>query len=87
MTASSREAMILGYKRGKYRLPTVREAATMMSFPIDYWFYGKTKSIKHTLVGNAVPPKMSYAIAKAIMLVMTSGLAGGHDYFHSLLVA
>lgn len=68
MSASSREAMILGYKDGKYRLPTVREAASMMSFPIDYWFYGDSKGTKHTLVGNAVPPKMSYAIAKAIAM-------------------
>lgn len=66
MSASSREAMILGYKKNRYRLPTVRESACMMSFPIDYWFYGKSKATKHTLVGNAVPPKMSYAIAKAI---------------------
>lgn len=66
MSASSREAMILGYKDGRYRLPTVREAACMMSFPIDFWFYGDSKGTKHTLVGNAVPPKMSYAIAKAI---------------------
>ena len=68
MSASSREAMILGYEVNRYRLPTVREAATMMSFPIDYWFYGGSKATKHTLVGNAVPPKMSYAIAKAILL-------------------
>lgn len=67
MSASSREAMILGYKDGRYRLPTVRETACMMSFPIDYWFYGDSKGTKHTLVGNAVPPKMSYAIAKAIV--------------------
>lgn len=66
MSTSSREAMILGYKGEKYRLPTVREAACMMSFPIDFWFYGDSKGTKHTLVGNAVPPKMSYAIAKAI---------------------
>ena len=66
MTASAREAMILGYQKDRYRLPTVREAACMMSFPIDYWFYGETKAIKHKLVGNAVPPKLSYAIAKAI---------------------
>ena len=66
MTASAREAMILGYGEGRYRLPTVREAACMMSFPIDYWFYGESKGVKHTLVGNAVPPKLSYAIAVAI---------------------
>lgn len=67
MSASSRESMVLGYKDDRYRLPTVREAASMMSFPIDYRFYGISKGIKHTLVGNAVPPKLSYAVAKAIL--------------------
>ena len=67
MSASAREAMVLGYGENRYRLPTVREAASMMSFPIDYWFYGKSKGIKHTLVGNAVPPKMAFAVAKAIV--------------------
>ena len=66
MTASAREAMILEFGKGRYRLPTVREAACMMSFPIDYWFYGESKGVKHTLVGNAVPPKLSYAVAVAI---------------------
>lgn len=66
MTASARESMIIGYGDDRYRLPTVREAACMMSFPIDYWFYGKSKGVKHTLVGNAVPPKLSYAVAVAI---------------------
>ncbi len=68
MTASAREAMILSHENRKYRLPTVREAASMMSFPIDYRFYGKSKATKHTLVGNAVPPKLSYAVAKAILI-------------------
>lgn len=66
MSSSSRESMILSSLEGGYRLPTVREAASMMSFPIDYRFYGASKGTKHTLVGNAVPPKISYAIAKAI---------------------
>lgn len=66
MSASSRESMILGLDGDQFRLPTVREAASMMSFPIDYKFYGKSKGVKHTLVGNAVPPKLSYAIARAI---------------------
>jgi len=67
MSACSRESMILDAgNENEYRLPTVREAASMMSFPIDYRFFGSTKSIKHTLVGNAVPPKLSYALGKAI---------------------
>lgn len=65
-TASSREAMVIGYKSNRYRLPTVREVASLMSFPLDYRFYGLTKGIKQTLVGNAVPPKLSYAVAVAI---------------------
>jgi len=67
MSSSSRESMILGFGNNQYRLPTVREVASMMSFPIDYKFYGKSKGIKYTLVGNAVPPKLSYAIAVAIL--------------------
>ena len=66
MSASSRESMIFEFEKGRYRLPTVREAACFMSFPIDYRFYGDSKATKHTLVGNAVPPKMSYALAVAI---------------------
>lgn len=66
MSACSRESMILGCSDGTFRLPTVREIASFMSFPIDYRFYGSSKGIKYTLVGNAVPPKLSYAIATAI---------------------
>lgn len=68
MSSSSRESMILERKHGGYRLPTVREVACMMSFPNDYRFYGNTESSKYKLVGNAVPPKLSYAIAKSILI-------------------
>ena len=68
ISVSSRESMILGMGDNRYRTPTIRELASMMSFPIDYQFYGESIGIKQTLVGNAVPPKMSYAIAKAIAL-------------------
>lgn len=66
MSRSSRESMIFPYKQFRYRLPTVREVASIMSFPIDYRFYGSSLGTKYTLVGNAVPPKLSYALAKAI---------------------
>ncbi|MBC1333431.1 DNA cytosine methyltransferase [Listeria booriae] len=68
MSSSSRESMIFPYKKGRYRYPTIREVATIMSFPIDYRFYGDSDSIKYKLVGNAVPPKFSYALAKAILI-------------------
>ncbi|MDN6735469.1 MAG: DNA cytosine methyltransferase, partial [Tetragenococcus koreensis] len=67
MTGASRESFILPYKEGRYRFPTIREVATIMSFPIDYRFYGETDATKYKLIGNAVPPKFSYAVAKAIV--------------------
>jgi DNA (cytosine-5)-methyltransferase 1 len=67
MTSSARESMIFGNGRGSYRTPTIREVASLMSFPIDYRFYGKSVGIKYKLVGNAVAPKLAYAFAKAIV--------------------
>lgn len=72
-SASTREAMVLGAAKGKdgkwesYRMPTIREIASIMSFPITYQFEGKTEETKYRLVGNAVCPKMSAALAKAIL--------------------
>jgi len=66
MSFSSRESMIFPYKDGRFRAPTVREVASIMSFPLDYMFYGTSVAIKYKLVGNAVPPKMAHAIAEAI---------------------
>lgn len=68
MSCSARESMIYPYipKEDRYRIPTVREIACIMSYPLDYRFYGNSKSIKYKLVGNSVPPKMSFAIAKSI---------------------
>ncbi|MCK5763572.1 MAG: DNA cytosine methyltransferase, partial [Clostridiales bacterium] len=63
---SARESMIFNFKRNQFRAPTIREVASLMSFPIDYRFYGKSKNMKYKLVGNSVPPKLSYAFAKAI---------------------
>lgn len=68
MSSSSRESMILARKSGGYRIPSIREVANIMSFPNDYRFYGNSEGVKYALVGNAVPPKLSYAMAIAILL-------------------
>ncbi len=71
-SASTREALIYGVDLDgdggyeDYRLPTVREIATFMSFPLTYQFEASTESKKYRLVGNAVPCKLAGAIAKAI---------------------
>ena len=48
------------------RAITVREAARIQSFPDRFHFYG-TKSSQMKQVGNAVPPMLAEAIAKAII--------------------
>lgn len=69
--ANSRESII--YKTelnrigdGEYRLPTVREAAIIMGFPITYQFLGADNS-KWRLVGNAVCCSVSRAFAKIVL--------------------
>lgn len=68
--AKSRESMIFKCESGRrgdgeYRTPTVREAAVIMTFPIDYQFYGSVGT-KWKLIGNAVCPKVSESIGFAI---------------------
>ncbi|WP_311170193.1 DNA cytosine methyltransferase [Halobellus ordinarius] len=47
------------------RVGTVRECAILQSFPDDYVFQGP-KSTQLKVVGNAVPPRLSRAIAEAL---------------------
>ena len=72
---NSREALIykseiLRQGDGQYRTPTVREVAVLMSFPITYQFIGASENSKWRLVGNAVCPSTSSAIAKATLRVL-----------------
>lgn len=49
----------------EHRSITVREAATITGFPLDYKFVGShTKRCEQ--VGNAVPPQLAYAVAKQV---------------------
>lgn len=50
------------------RAITVREAALLQSFDIDYKFpKGISKTTASTMIGNALPPKFSYIQSKNIM--------------------
>lgn len=71
---TSRETLIYKseYKRkgdGEYRLPTIREIATLMGFPYSYQFSGAENN-KWRQIGNAVCPPMSSVLAKTVRLSM-----------------
>lgn len=51
-------------KCGGYRRLTVRELACVQGFPITYQLSGKSSSIKHKQIGNAVSPFVSRAFGR-----------------------
>lgn len=72
-SASTREAIIFWAEKDKnwnfksFRLPTIREIASFMWFPINYLFQWTNEWNKYRLVWNAVCPPMSWALAWAIL--------------------
>jgi DNA (cytosine-5)-methyltransferase 1 len=67
---TSREALIyrseyVRENNGKFRTPTVREAACIMGFPITYQFIGG-ETTKWRLIGNAVCPSVASALARLV---------------------
>tara|TARA_B100000780_G_C21126833_1_gene457612 strand:+ start:311 stop:2008 length:1698 start_codon:yes stop_codon:yes gene_type:complete len=70
--SGSRESII--YKseyvrsgNGEYRIPTVREAAIIMGFPITYQFLA-SESSKWRMIGNAVCCSVSKALALTVLV-------------------
>lgn len=72
-SASTRESIIFNAVTDKneflgYRLPTIREISSIMSFPITYQFDVTGEGSKYRLVGNAVCVKLAAAIAESILI-------------------
>lgn len=55
--------VILPHPNAERRM-SCRELAKIQSFPLDYEFYGNRSSV-YRQIGNAVPPLLGYAVAKA----------------------
>lgn len=53
------------------RAMSIREGARLQSFPDDYKFYGAS-GMKRLEIGNAVPPLLSIAIAKQMLIALNS---------------
>jgi len=66
-TQLGRETLVLATPDNRYRRATVRECACLQSFPITYQFHGAGLSSRYRLVGDAVPPLLSFAIAAEIV--------------------
>ena len=49
-----------------------REAARIQSFPDDFVFYGDKRSISRQ-IGNAVPPKIAFFLARLAKLILSNG--------------
>ena len=57
---------------GRYSHPeqnrglSLREGATLQSFPMNYVFHSNNQGAIATMIGNAVPPKLAKAIGKSL---------------------
>lgn len=83
-TRVSRESIILKSKNGFRRL-NVRERGVVQGFPITYQFYGRTLNSKFKMIGNAVPPILTYYIFQSMLEVKANELklAKESSYIHS----
>ena len=54
------------YDREQIRGLSLREGATLQSFPEEYVFYGNGMESIARMIGNAVPPKLSAFMAKSL---------------------
>ena len=66
-TRVSRESVIVSSGKDKVRRLTIRERATLQGFPITYQFYGNSYSNRIKMIGNAIPPMLSYFIGSAML--------------------
>jgi DNA (cytosine-5)-methyltransferase 1 len=82
-TRVSRESMVI-LDRGAYRRLTLRERAMCMGFPVSFSFYGRNYSSKLQMIGNAIPPPLTFCIFSAMKGEAPSSLAGNEGYVHSL---
>ena len=66
MCKVSADKWIFAGESPRYRRLSVREAARIQTFPDDFIFVYKSLSDGYKMVGNAVPVRLAYAVAKKI---------------------
>ncbi|NVJ64173.1 MAG: DNA cytosine methyltransferase [Flavobacteriaceae bacterium] len=66
-TRVSRESIIIETEPKHYRRLTVRERGCIQTFPSDYQYYSNSYGGKLKMIGNAVPPLLTYYIANSML--------------------
>lgn len=66
-TRVSRESIIIKDHQGDLRRLTVRERGCLQSFPINYQYYSSSYGGKLKMIGNAVPPVLTFYIAQSML--------------------
>ena len=67
----------------RMRRISVQEAAVIQSFPSDMPWQG-AQSSRYRQIGNAVPPKLSYAVAASVAKALGLGLSGNPAILNKL---
>ena len=63
-TRVSRESLVVEDEIRQFRRLSVRERASLQSFPVSYQFHGKSYPEKLKMIGNAIPPIFTFYIAQ-----------------------
>ncbi|PIQ47125.1 MAG: DNA methyltransferase [Cytophagales bacterium CG12_big_fil_rev_8_21_14_0_65_40_12] len=82
-TRVSRESIIVRSQSGFRRL-NVRERGVIQGFPITYQFYGRTLNSKFKMIGNAVPPILTYYLFQSMLEIKASDILFPREsaYYH-----
>ena len=92
-TQLGRETLVLSSEADDgtavYRRATVRECATLQTFPTTYQFFGNSIGARYRIVGDAVPPRLTYLIGKEIRQLENSqdAVIGPIDFSQPLELA
>lgn len=82
-TRVSRESIVIEDGDVCRRL-TVRERGALMGFPVSYQFYGNSYGSKLKMIGNAIPPPLTYHIFNAMLEKEYSPLRSQKYYTHKI---
>lgn len=73
-TRVSRESIIIQDHESDLRRLTVRERGCIQSFPIDFHFYSNSYGGKLKMIGNAIPPILTFFIAQSMLEIESGNL-------------